>query len=431
MPDRQCDYLRRCLVRLGVTDGDDGGYWHEVSAVDAIQRAYELRNQLHSARVERSWRDSISWVGAPSEDQRAVKSEYERSDQRIQPQSGWHSYYRGVEEAGTSLQVPIICNSGMAAIASTLMGLVSGSNALPLRLLASGLYFETKELLAALGSSQVAVEELSEADLLALLRVGIREPSILYLDSADRTDSVKVFRTLQGLADRNPGVSAIVWDTSLVPYWEHCFERSWDWPVPLILVRSLQKLDQMGLEIVSLGLTSIIVDKASGITPACAKRCVQDIKFGAKLIGAFARHDSVELFERAKFPQGSLDREWHARVVSTNRLIARHLQASLAGTGHGVWSYPHGVFTTIELRKDTSVEGRMLLEEVEHSCSREQLPLWRGASIGNQYSSMTAHLVEDGMGRLSEHLRIAPGGHDADVAEKIATTVADTLKRLG
>lgn len=410
------DRVRECASR------DDG-------LVDLIQSSLEVRHLIASADPSDTWRDCLSWIGPPPESPRTIDYEYMRSDQRLGPSAPWRRYYPWLANRSVAA-VPMLHNSCMASIASFFMALSHANDGVALTVLASRLYYESRQLLdRLLPGTGIEVIELDDDGVIRELRArrGKNERVVVWLDTAETSDTVDVFRRIASLP-RELHPLTVGWDNTLIPLWSAPLPGQ-DWPpYPVFLARSLHKLDQLGLELASVGLLTIVSPRSLPRPAAELMRGVmQDLVISSKTLGATAAPRDLRLLSAIGLPHVALAEASNTAALSACERFADGLAERLPRE-LTVLKFPHNCFVTVRCSGQDVKGTHALMADVIARAQGQRLPVQRAASIGFSFTGMSVFTGQDPIeGDEAVFLRIAVGGHDHDVLDSVLNCFVDTL----
>ncbi|GHJ56223.1 hypothetical protein Nm8I071_55300 [Nonomuraea sp. TT08I-71] len=422
---RACDGQRLSDLTLrlqSLADKPDG-------LTDLIWTSLQIRHALAVTDPSDTWRECLSWIGSPPTPARTLDYEYMRSEQRLGPQARWRTYYPWLTERPVAT-LPILHNSAMASIASLFLALKAVREGQATVIVASRLYYETRQLLQRMlaGSSITLVECDTDERFLDELARRRPEPVIAWLDSAETADTPALFDAIT-----EPGFSsrllAVAWDNTLVPYWQNPLRQERSITIPLFLVRSLHKLDQLGLELASVGMLTLVAPRRTSSQSAVLLRgLLDDLMISTKVLGATASPTSVRLLDALRLPDQVL-------VEASNR-AARHATARLAAQlrealppPFGVVEFPHACFANVRCQGRTEADVHAIMADVVSQAEIERLPIERAASVGFSFTGMSVFTAHDPhTGGQETFLRVAVGGHDDDVIDRVTACFVTGLR---
>jgi hypothetical protein len=414
---RACDTRRigHLVERLEALAGQPDGL------SDLIWTSLEIRHALTSVDPSNTWRECLSWIGSPPASPRMLDFDYMRSEQRLGPDALWRTYYPWLVEKPVTV-LPMLHNSGMGSIASWYLALKGVRQGAATTIVATRLYFETRQLLERLlaGSSINLVECDTGERFLSELSERRNEPTIAWLDSAETADTPALFDTVTDPSFPRH-LLAIAWDNTLVPYWLDPLRDGRTLSVPVFLMRSLPKLDQLGLELASLGMLTLVAPRATSISSAALMRDVMNnLMIATKVLGATASPAAVRLLDALRLPERALVEQANRAICAATVRFANHLRVALAAP-HTVVEFPHRCFVTIRCQGQDKSAVHATMTAVMEQARIDGAPIERAASVGFNFTAMSAFMaLEPHTHNQETCLRVAVGGHDDDVLDEVA-----------
>jgi hypothetical protein len=398
------------------------------SLTDLIWTSLRIRHELTVVNPSDGWRECLSWIGTPPESPDVLGFEYMRSEQRLGRQSRWRTYYPWLTGRPVAA-MPMLHNSAMASIAAWLLALKGLHADRPVTVVATRLYFETRQLAERLlaGSPVTLIECHTDEQFLDEMTRRRREPVIAWLDSAENADTLRLFETITDPAF-STNLLAVGWDNTLVPYWYDPIPAGRELTVPLVLIRSLHKLDQLGLEVASAGLLTFVVPRRVSARAAALFRGVSgDLMISTKVLGATAAPQAVRLLDALRLPERSLVEASNRAAGQAARRLAVRLRETVPEP-YGVVDFPHACFVNIRCHGRDEKDIHAVIADVVAQASLERLPLERAASVGFNFTGMSVFTaLEPGAEQKETFLRVAVGGHDDDMLDRVAACFATAL----
>lgn len=348
---------------------DGPGFFDKVKAAARLKAAFVLAD---ADGTETDWSQRSHRSGPYT-----FHYDYQRADLTVE---GPHPYSGTAEQA--LLGQVFYTSGGMAALAAAALALSSQGSTLSLP---RGCYSETRELAELLGRARYSTFSAALVDS-AAPKVELPEAAgqlVVFDTSCFAIGSGRLRKTVRHLLNRF---------------------------VHVVLVRSVHKLDMLGVEYGRLGSGVIVGDNRSVLEP-----CVSD---AIRLIGAAARPDDFPPFAEGTTYR-AVSRARTANIMRNTRLLgSRLLQASIP-----IVAFQHGLYLDIELTAGTCREAAA--EVAEHLASAVPDGLMRHAgSFGFDFtaSEWTDHPLRDAVA-----LRIAPGDQRPDTFAELAAQIVAVL----
>lgn len=407
----EVDALLRTVDRLA---GSDCGL------VELIRTSLEVRHLAVRSDPSETWRDCLSWIGPPREDQRVVEGEYMRSEQRLGPSAPWRDYYPWLRNRQVAA-LPLMHNSAMASIATFFLSLKHATHGRPVTVLATRLYYETRQLLERmLPGSDISLVECGDYELMERLKAPRERPVVVWLDTAETADTLTLFARISALGTAQRPL-AIGWDNTLVPYWRDPLPDG-PWPaVPVFLARSLHKLDELGLELASVGmLTTVVPPSMSGGSATLVRALLDDLMIATKTLGTTAPPRDLRLLAALGLPDRRLIEESNRAARTAAARFTGLLRSSLPDS-MTMLQFPHQTFLTVRCNGQDESGTHALMGAIVEEGDRAAVPVLRAASIGFNFTGMSVFTGQDPVeGDRATFLRIAVGGHDETVVDRVA-----------
>lgn len=388
--------------------------------VELIRTSLEVRHLAVRSDPSETWRDCLSWIGPPLDDSRVVEGEYMRSEQRLGPSAPWRHYYPWLRDRQVAA-LPLMHNSAMASIATFFLSLKHATHGRPVTVLATRLYYETRQLLERmLPGSDVTLVECDDKDLMERLEAPRERPVVVWLDTAETADTLALFARVAAL-DASQRPLAIGWDNTLVPYWSDPLpDGSWP-PVPVFLARSLHKLDELGLELASVGmLTAVVPASMSSGSAALVRALLDDLMIATKTLGTTAPPRDLRLLAALGLPDRRLIEDANRAARSATARFTGLLRSVLPDS-MTMLQFPHQTFLTVRCHGQDETGTHALMAAIVEEAERAAVPVLRAASIGFSFTGMSVFTGQDPFeGDRAAFLRIAVGGHDDAVLDRVA-----------
>lgn len=303
--------------------------------------------------------------------------------------------------------------SGMAAIAALLTALLQANESIEVAAPAD-CYGETLELLRSLGA-RVRLTPTIEVQTRA---VGDHATRVNWLDSSVRTSYDRLLSAME------VDVDLIVFDTTC--FWRdsgkigHAIRRALRARIPIVLVRSHAKLDNLGVEYGRLGSLVLVIPASASTSRS---------RFADSLIARM--HDSVRLLGAAptlaNFPPFEHGSDYlncsalrTASIIRNARGMARGLMSQWRSAK--VRSFQHGLYVTVATADNATVdEMKAAADDLAIELAAQGFPVRHAGSFGFDFVAVEAYSDPvDARGVL----RICGGDIPPDLGEKIGQRIA-------
>ncbi|MEU8119523.1 hypothetical protein AB0C21_12545 [Spirillospora sp. NPDC049024] len=415
-------------------------WWEGARLTDlaaAVRRAFAARRLLLGTPDRRTWRDSLSYIGdADPADLTVSEHEYERSDIALRedhPLAAPYPWSAG-RDVGTDVRYTA---SGMAAIAAWYLALAKLTTGVTV--VTNTLYYETETLFDLCSSPHVRVEPCAGREDF-LDRLGTAPgPVVAFLDSCQPFGDAAMVGEVLSRAEEL-GLLAVVWDNACAPIAQDPCPGGWT-GVPLVLLRSHHKLDELGLELATLGSAAVAAPPGlDGPRQKHAEGLRDLLPKVLSVTGGHATAASLLTMDRYGLPDPVLTARANAATRAANRSGGRALRAALDGArGCLVQEYEHGCFVNVRL---TGLRPRlgtpaldMAIRRAADAAAAEGLAVWRSGSFGFHYTALSGWAVASHDAESLGHgahtvLRVCFGAHDDDAAAAVARLVARQVREL-
>ncbi|WP_371818022.1 hypothetical protein [Bradyrhizobium sp. CCBAU 53421] len=306
------------------------------SVADVIRNKFELTAALRAAHEIQDWNATeTAWSGSarPTSGPFRFQYDYQRADLSVEGPSFYALDERLIRQS-------IYTASGMAAIASLLFAFCNSIGSAEVIAL-KGSYGETLELIDGYARQlQLVVGSIDDFCIKGDYR------RILLLDSCigsrDFHDTVNCIKPLFDL---------IIFDTT-------CFTSSsgrieqvvrWSrrWGIPLILVRSHNKLDSLGAEYGRLGSVTFMRNEfaTDGFSESCFEELINETSNAIRLLGNAALPAHFPPYV-GTLSYHRLTRRRAASILCNGRFASRYFAAALQGLASQLQSV-HGLYVTL------------------------------------------------------------------------------------
>jgi len=308
----------------------------------------------------------------------------------------------------------IYTSSGMSAIAALLTASLQCKETIDV-VAAADCYGETCELFRSFGP-RIRVAPPVDACAPALDPATVR---ILWLDSSTHSYCDQALET-------EKSVDLVVLDTTC--FWrssskiKRTVHRALRASVPIALVRSHAKLDNLGIEYGRLG-SVVLVAPPSGVisTAKWTSELPSKVRDAVRLLGVAPVLAHFPPFERGSDYQACSALRTAAIVRSTRRL-ARGLISRWPATK--LKTFQHGLYVTIFTGDATIDEARMAADELATALAAHNLPARHAGSFGFDFVAIDGYSNPvDGCA-----LRICGGDIPPDLSEEIGYRIPDLLR---
>ena len=377
----------------------------------AVERKFRLASVLKAEQLLKSL--SVTETARPPARWRRVGDYrfsfgYQRADLEIQGPP----IYRAAPQARE--QSIIYAASGMSAIAALLMASLQLRETIDV-LAPSDCYSETRELMRSFGRRIRTVSSGQEQ------RAELEEAAVrfLWLDSSTHSS----FQSC--VAQIGPGVDFVAFDTTC--FWRgsnkitHAIDRALQIGIPVVLVRSHAKLDNLGIEYGRLGSIVVLSPERSRRTRRSLSTLalVSKLRDAVRLMGAapvlahlppFESHVDYRVYSAART----------ASIIRNTRRLVRTLKARLPSVQ--LSTFQHGLYFTIAACHGISVdEVRRAIGAMAQDLARRGLPFKHAGSFGFDFTA--AEWCADAV--CGDNLiRVCGGDLPLDVSDEIGQAVA-------
>ncbi|WP_028136546.1 hypothetical protein [Bradyrhizobium japonicum] len=341
-----------------------------ISAKFQLTAALRAEHELHEWKAtETAWSHTADPVSGPFE----FSYDYQRADLTVRGPS----FY---ELDGSRASTAIYTASGMAAISAVLLAsaqIVEKADILVL----PGSYGETLELVRGfVPHLRLVALELPLGDALARTN----SPRILLLDSCCVAGAFEAVLRCEG-----SGLDLLICDTT-------CFAgrsgrirrvRRWarQYDIPLVLVRSHNKLDSLGAEYGRLG-SAVFVDGNEPRTEhpwahlACETRNAVRLLGGAALPAHFPPFVGTAAY-------WDLTQRRVAAILRNGRSMARHFAAKMPELSAEL-HFAHGLYVTLRARHPLDeASARQAAEDMSNDLRAESFPIRHAGSFGFDFAA--------------------------------------------
>jgi hypothetical protein len=417
----------------------------------AVRRGFLARQLcLRAADSDGTWRNSLSYIGEPPSGTGAVCTyEYDRADVSIAASSALARPYPWLAGDGA---VPVwYARTGMSAIVAWLVTVarMAAERGQQQLVLTNDLYYETGLLFQSARLEHVAVRSFPDTAALLAAMAAATGPVAVFLDSSRPDGDAMALSRVLGAADPER-VGCVVWDNTCIPAFVDPLGDTVPGPEArptLLLIRSHAKLDQLGLELCSLGSITMLPGGQTETRQAAAWRDAMRelLPDCLSATGSCASPAALRLIAALGLPSFRLSAAANQRLCEANTLAGRLLAAGLEPTGrYRVQQHPHGCFTEIHLpelpapaRTSQTAswpawgELKRQLAALEQDAARNSIPVWRSASFGFHYTGLTWYASDSQpRGRPHTVLRVCVGMHDEGVTAQVAALVKERLAAM-
>ncbi|WP_445217033.1 hypothetical protein ACKWRH_33690 [Bradyrhizobium sp. Pa8] len=347
------------------------------SVADVVRRKFQLTAALRAAHEMQEWNATeTAWAGSahPVRGPFKFQYDYQRADLAVEGPSfyaldAWH------------IRQTIYTASGMAAIASLLLAFcksIGGAEVLAL----PGSYGETLELIESYAGQLhlvVGSVERFPADS-SSCRILLLDSCIASRDFGDVINCGKLEFDL------------VIFDTT-------CFTSSsgrieqvvrWAWRrgIPLILVRSHNKLDSLGAEYGRLGSITLIHDDfaTKRIPSPCLENLMTETRNAIRLLGNAALPAHFPPFVGTSSYR-SLTRRRMASILHNGRFSSRHFALRLRGVPSQLQPV-HGLYVTLGSREPLDeAAARQAAAAMSEELSEVGFPIRHAGSFGFDFAA--------------------------------------------
>ncbi|MCK1653997.1 hypothetical protein IVA88_21515 [Bradyrhizobium sp. 149] len=349
------------------------------SVDEVVDSKFQLAAALRAEHALQDWKATeTAWSHAtsPSSGPFAFSYDYQRADLRVRGPS-FYELERGCRSEA------IYTASGMAAISALLLasaGIIGKADIV----LLPGTYGETLELIRSLVRHlRLVTLKLPLDDALA----SAASPQILLLDSCASAGAFEATLHCNGSA-----LDLLIFDTTCFAGRSGRIRRvlRWAarWDIPVVLVRSHNKLDSLGVEYGRLG--SAVFVRWSG----------KDMKAGRLMSESLAAEtgNAVRLLGGAALPAHfppfvgtaaywALTKKRVAAILRNGRHTARYFASELASLSAEL-HFTHGLYVTLRGRRALNeATARQAAEDMSRDLSGEGFPIRHAGSFGFDFAA--------------------------------------------
>jgi hypothetical protein len=349
------------------------------SVDEVIKTKFQLTAMLHAEHALQDWKATeTAWSASscPTSGPFAFSYDYQRADLSVTGPS----FY---ELGSGCISETIYSASGMAAIATLLLSSASTFADGDILVL-PGSYGETLELIERfVPSLRLVPLKLPLPD--AFARTG--RPQILLLDSCVPASAFEAALHCDGA-----GLDLLVFDTTCFAGRSGRIRRVLRWArrcrLPVVMVRSHNKLDSLGAEYGRLGSAVFVGWREQGAEPgrSMIERLAADTRNAVRLLGGAALPAHFPPFVGSE-AYWALSRTRVAAILRNGRHAARlfaHELASLAAELH----FTHGLYVTLRAGRPLDETGaRQAAEAMSHDLSRKGHPIRHAGSFGFDFAA--------------------------------------------
>ncbi|MBP1294227.1 hypothetical protein [Bradyrhizobium elkanii] len=347
------------------------------SVADVIRSKFQLTAALRAAHEIQDWKATeTAWSGSarPSSGPFSFQYDYQRADLTVDGPS----FYPLDEQ---HIRQTIYAASGMAAIASLLLAFCKSMGGADVVALPNS-YAETLELIDGYARHLRLVVGTVEN-----FSANYNSRRVLLLDSCIAS---RDFR--DAINCRKPLFDLIVFDTT-------CFanssgriaqvvRRSRRWGIPLILVRSHNKLDSLGAEYGRLGSVTFVRNSfaSEGISPSWLEQLVTETSNAIRLLGNAALPAHFPPFIGTSHYR-RLTRSRTASILRNGRFSSRHFASKLRGVPSQLQRV-HGLYVTLGSREPLDeAAARRAAAAMSEELSALGFPIRHAGSFGFDFAA--------------------------------------------
>ncbi|MBC9880270.1 hypothetical protein G8O24_23370 [Bradyrhizobium sp. INPA01-394B] len=349
------------------------------SVDEAIRAKFELAAALRAEHELQDWKATeTAWStsACPSSGPFAFSYDYQRADLRVSGPSFYELEHSCISET-------IYTASGMAAISAFL--LASGPVLAKADILAlPGSYGETLELIERL-VPHLRLVTLKEPPSKALARGGA--PQILLLDSCVSGQRFESVLRCEGSA-----LDLLMFDTTCFAGRSGRIRRVLRWArrykLPVVMVRSHNKLDSLGAEYGRLGSAVFVggSGQGAGAGGAMIERLAAETRDAVRLLGgaALPAHFPPYVGSEAYW---ALTNKRVAAILRNGRQAARLFTRELASLASEL-HFVHGLYVTLRTGRPLDEAGaRQAAEALSRDLSRQGYPIRHAGSFGFDFAA--------------------------------------------
>jgi len=338
-----------------------------------ITAALRAEHELHEWKAtETAWSHTADIASGPFE----FSYDYQRADLTVRGPS----FY---EFEGGRASTAIYTASGMAAISAVLLAsarIVEKADILVL----PGAYGETLELIRAfVPHLRLEALKLPLGDAFA----PISSPRILLLDSCSFAGAFDAVLRCDGSS-----LDLLIFDTTCFAGRSGRIRRVQRWArrygIPLVLVRSHNKLDSLGAEYGRLGSAVFVhwnahQPRAGGVE---WKRLASETRNAVRLLGGAALPAHFPPFAGSA-AYWALTKRRVAAILRNGRSTARHFAAKLPARSAEL-HFTHGLYVTLHGRRGLDeAAARQAAEDMSSALHREGFPIRHAGSFGFDFAA--------------------------------------------
>ncbi|WP_298243397.1 hypothetical protein [uncultured Bradyrhizobium sp.] len=337
-----------------------------------ITAALRAQHELHEWRAtETAWSHMSEPASGPFE----FSYDYQRADLTVR---GPSFYEFDCGSTGTA----VYTSSGMAAISAVLLAsaqIVEKADILVL----PGSYGETLELIRGfVPQLRLVTLRLPLGDALA----PANSPRILLLDSCSRAGAFEAV-----LRSDVSGLDLLVFDTTCFAGRSGRIRRVLRWArryrIPLVLVRSHNKLDSLGAEYGRLGSAVFVHDNAHEARAGCPwTRLSVETRNAVRLLGGAALPAHFPPFVGSA-AYWALTQRRVAAILRNGRSMARYFAAKLPALSAEL-HFAHGLYVTLRGRRPLDeASARQAAEDMSNELRAGGFPIRHAGSFGFDFAA--------------------------------------------
>lgn len=349
------------------------------SVDEAVKVKFQLAAMLRAEHELQDWKATeTAWSASarPASGPFVFSYDYQRADLSVSGPSFYELEHGCTSEA-------IYAASGMAAISSLLL---ASAAALPNGdiLVLPGSYGETLELIERLVPNlRLVTLRLPLAD--AFARAGV--PRILLLDSCVSAGAFEAVLRCDGSA-----LDLLVFDTTCFAGRSGRIRRVLRWgqrcKIPVVMVRSHNKLDSLGAEYGRLGSAVFVGwrEQRAAAGGSMIGRLAADARNAVRLLGgaALPAHFPPYVGSDAYW---ALTKRRVAAILRNGRHTARYFARELASLSAEL-HFTHGLYVTLRARRPLDeASARQAAEAMSHDLSGKGYPIRHAGSFGFDFAA--------------------------------------------
>ncbi len=343
------------------------------SVVEVVKEKFRLAAALRAEHALYGWAHTeTDWVhrGCRQVGPFRFSYDYQRADLDVQGPSFYEGSVRDQTET-------VYTSSGMAAISALLLASAHVTAAADIVTL-PGTYGETIEVIRAY-ARHFRLISLQDS-----LRDLARNPSrrrVLLLDSC-----IGALAFEETLNSPEPDFALVIFDTTCFACGSGHIKRvvNWArrWQLPIVLVRSHNKLDSLGVEYGRLG-SAVFVDAAR---QSVLSELAAEMRNAVRLLGNAALPAHFPPFVGTEAHQ-RLTRKRIAAIVGNSRRMSRTL-AKLRADSRGTLHFAHGLYVTLSaMRPLDEREAKEIAASLADDLTKAGLPLRHAGSFGFDFAA--------------------------------------------